>query len=266
MYPKYFFENGDPRLKDNLSELFLFLDFDGTLVPIKDDPAQCFLKSDTMSQMEAISQSGKATVAVLSGRTVEEIKKRVPVQGIYYGGNHGLEISGPDLSYLHPDALFGKQAMEQIFKKIKKKMLNIGGALVERKKFGFSLHYRMANKEDRVLIKKIFYETISSNQYRYTFSILPGKKVLELVPKVKWDKGRAALFLLKRQKKDYLPIYVGDDKTDETGFNALRTQGVTVRVGKSKKTKAEYYLKGQWQMIKFLQHIHSLVKLGNRYA
>ena len=74
MYPKYFFENGDPRLKDNLSELFLFLDFDGTLVPIKDDPAQCFLKSDTMSQMEAISQSGKATVAVLSGRTVEEIK------------------------------------------------------------------------------------------------------------------------------------------------------------------------------------------------
>jgi len=124
----------------------------------------------------------------------------------------------------------------------------------------------MANKEDRVLIKKIFYETISSNQYRYTFSILPGKKVLELVPKVKWDKGSAALFLLKRQKKDYLSIYVGDDKTDETGFNALRTQGVTVRVGKSKKTKAEYYLKGQWQMIKFLQHIHSLVKLGNRYA
>ena len=260
MNPQYFFENSDLKLGGNLSGLFLFLDFDGTLVPIQDNPAQCFLSPKTKSQLEAISLSEKASVAVLSGRSLNDVKKRVQIQDIYYGGSHGLEISGPDLKYIHPDALCGKRVIDRIFKKIEKRICGIRGALIEKKKFGFSLHYRSADKEDKALIKRIYYEIIFDCLDPQAFFVLRGKKVLELIPRVKWNKGKAALFLLQNQKKDYLPFYVGDDVTDETAFKALQAQGVTIRVGKSKRTEAKYYLKGQWEMTNLLEYIHNLIR------
>jgi trehalose-phosphatase len=87
-----------------------------------------------------------------------------------------------------------------------------------------------------------------------------GKKVLELAPNIPWDKGKAALFILQELKRNYLPIYVGDDATDEAAFKALNEDGVTIRVGKSKKTAAKYYLKGQWEVSRFLKHIYNLMQ------
>jgi len=257
---QYFFENSHRKIGGSFQGLFLFLDFDGTLVPIRDNPAQCFLSPKTKSQLEAISLSEKVSIAILSGRSLNDIKKRVNIQGIYYGGSHGLEISGPDLTYLHPDALRGKRVINRILKQIEKRICGIRGAVIEKKKFGFSLHYRSADKEEKALAKKIFYEIISDSLDHQTFSVLRGKKVLELVPGVKWDKGRAALLLLENQKKDFLPVYVGDDVTDETAFHALQAQGVTIRVGRSKRTEAKYYLKGQWEMTNLLEYICNLIR------
>lgn len=259
MYPEYFFENNDPRLKGNSLDFFLFFDFDGTLVPIQDSPARCLLSPRTKSQLEKVSLSEKVSMAILSGRSVNDIIKRIQIQGIYFGGNHGLEISGPNLIYCHPDALYGKRAIDRMLKKIEKKISTISGALIERKRFGFSLHYRMADADGKGLIKKIFYEIIADSTDPQAFSVLRGKKVLEVVPRVKWDKGKAAMFLLQNKKKEYMPIYVGDDVTDEAAFDALRVRGVTIRVGRSKKTKAEYYLKGQWEIERFLRYIHKLL-------
>jgi trehalose-phosphatase len=258
--PQYFFENRDLKLGGSFRGFFLFLDFDGTLVPIQDNPTQCFLSPKTKSQLETISLSEKASIAVLSGRSLKDIKKRVQIQGIYYGGSHGLEISGPNLNYLHPDALCGKRVIDRIFRKIEKRICGIRGAFIEKKNFGFSLHYRSAEKEGKALIKEIFREVIANDLDPQAFFVLRGKKVLELVPRIKWNKGRAALFLLQSQKKDCLPIYVGDDVTDEAAFNALRAHGVTIRIGRSKKTQAEYYLKGQWEILRFLEYIHNFMR------
>lgn len=260
MYPKYFFETKDQKPLDGAANFFFFFDFDGTLVPIQDDPSGCVLSPEIKDYLNVIISSGKAYVAILSGRTMRDIKKLAPIEGIYYGGNHGLEISGPNITFVHPDALCGKRATDRIFKKIKKRILNIEGAVIEKKKYGFSLHYRRANKEDKATIKRIFYETIDNSIDRQTFSVLRGKKVLELVPRVKWDKGKAALFLLESQNKNYLPLYVGDDKTDEKAFQALGETGITVRIGKSKKSVAQYYLKGQWQISRFLKHVNNLIQ------
>jgi trehalose 6-phosphate phosphatase len=258
--PEYFFENKEPKLDCDSRNFFLFLDFDGTLVPIRDNPAQCVLSPEMKGQLEAISMSDKACIAILSGRTVNDIKKRVHIQDIYYGGNHGLEISGPRVNYTHPDALSGKHVIEKVCSEIEKGVGRIEGTLIEKKKFGFTLHYRMADKESKALIKNVFYNIISESSDHQAFSVLRGKKVLELVPRIQWDKGKAAIFLLQKQKKNYLPIYVGDDITDETAFKALKAQGVTIRIGRSQKTEAKYYLKGQWEMLRFLQHIHNLVQ------
>jgi trehalose-phosphatase len=149
------------------------------------------------------------------------------MKNIYFGGNHGLEISGPSFRYVHPDALIGKQAIDKICRKIEKRICNMEGALIEKKKFGLTLHYRMASKDRTALIKRTFYKIIAESPDPQAFSVLRGKKVLELVPRIQWGKGKAALFVLQSQKKNYLPIYVGDDVTDETAFKALQAQGVT---------------------------------------
>jgi trehalose 6-phosphate phosphatase len=258
--PEYFFENKEPKLDCDSRNFFLFLDFDGTLVPIRDNPAQCVLSPEMKGQLEAISMSDKACIAILSGRTVTDIRDRVNIQDVYYGGNHGIEISGPRVNYTHPDALSGKHVIEKVCSEIEKGVGRIEGTLIEKKKFGFTLHYRMADKESKALIKNVFYNIISESSDHQAFSVLRGKKVLELVPRIQWDKGKAAIFLLQKQKKNYLPVYVGDDITDETAFKALKAQGVTIRIGRSQKTEAKYYLKGQWEMLRFLQHIHNLVQ------
>jgi trehalose-phosphatase len=260
VYPEYFFENKDPRLEYGHRDFFLFLDFDGTLVPIQDNPTRCVLSPNMKSQLEIIYQSGKVSIAILSGRTINDIKKRALFQGIYYGGNHGLEISGPDLRYVHPQAREGRRVINRVSRTIETEIAEIDGVFIERKKFGFSIHYRMATLEGRNLTKQIFFRIISENMDHEAFSVLEGKKVLEVVPNILWDKGKAVQYILGKQKSNYLPIYVGDDRTDETAFTALQTQGITIRVGRSNKTNAKYYLKGQWETLRFLRHIYDLMK------
>jgi trehalose-phosphatase len=191
---------------------------------------------------------------------MEDIAKRALFQGIYYGGNHGLEISGPDLEYVHPRAREGRRVINRVSRTIETEIAEIDGVFVERKKFGFSIHYRMATREGRTLTKNIFFRIISQNADHQVFSVLEGKKVLEVVPNIEWDKGKAVQYILGKQKSSYLPIYVGDDRTDETAFTALQAQGITIRVGRSHKTQAKYYLKGQWETSRFLRHIYDLMK------
>ena len=260
MPPEYFFENKDPKLESRPRRFFLFLDFDGTLVPIQNDPTKCVLSPGIKGLLDAIALSGKACIAILSGRTVNDIKERVHTQGIYYGGNHGLEISGPNLRFVHPHVLQGNRIINKICQTIHASIDNMDGVFIERKKFSISLHYRMADKEGKTLIKKIFSRIISGSPSSQTFSVLRGKKVLELVPSIQWDKGKAALFLLQKEKKKYLPIYVGDDLTDETAFKTLNQDGITIRVGRSKKTAAKYYLKGQWEVSRFLKHLYNFMQ------
>lgn len=260
MQPEYFFTNHNTKPGRSPHGYFLFLDFDGTLVPIQDNPTKCVLSREIKAQLQAILLSGKASIAILTGRTVDDIKRRVRIQHLYYGGNHGLEIRGPHIRYTHPDALCGKYVIEKVGREIEKRISHIEGALLEKKNFSFAVHYRMASKEDKAVIKRIFYRITVENSDPQAVAILRGKKVLELVPRVSWDKGRAALFISQKLNNNYLPICVGDDLTDETAFKALNDGGVTVRIGRSGKTAAKYYLKGQWEMSRFLQHINNLLK------
>jgi trehalose-phosphatase len=86
-------------------------------------------------------------------------------------------------------------------------------------------------------------------------TIIRGKKVLELAPRVSWNKGAAALHIMERLGKKYLPLCVGDDLTDETLFDAFRETGITIRIGRSQKTAAKFYLKGQWETSLLLKQI-----------
>lgn len=264
MQPAYFFEKDyfsrlQNKIKTHL-KIALFLDFDGTLVPIQKDPAQCFLPENIKEQLRSLTRSGHCYLSVLSGRSLSDIKKRVSIRRIYYGGNHGLDISGPNIKYTHPKVILAKPIMDIAKRNLRKEIDDIDGAWLEDKKYTLSLHFRSVKKEDIFSVKRIFYKTVSELSDQKPLAVVKGKKVLELVPNVSWDKGSAALWILKELKVKCLPIYIGDDQTDENAFKALHKKGTNIRVGKSKKTLADYYLKGYWEISRLLQQIQKFLR------
>ena len=253
---QYFFEKGACfRIFEAGRKIAIFLDFDGTLVPIQKDPKQCFLPNKIKNQLLLLAGSQCCYLVVLSGRALSDIKKRIGIRKIYYGGNHGLDISGPNLRYTHQKALTSKVSIEHIKRKLKNAIANIEGAWLENKKFSVSLHFRSVSKENIPLIKKVFQTVTNEFIEGKRLSVIKGKKVIELTPNVSWNKGSAVLWILKQLKDKCMPIYIGDDQTDETAFKALRGKGLTIRVGKSKKTAAHYYLKGHWELPRLLEEI-----------
>lgn len=258
----YFFKNNYNQLHSVITpnlKLALFLDYDGTLVPIQQDPNRCILSDRIKKQLRVLAGSSQCYLTILSGRSLLDIRKRIGIRKIYYGGNHGLDISGPNLRYTHPKALLAKSAIDRAGRKLKKEIADIKGAWLEDKKFTLSLHFRSVKKENIPLVKKVFYKTVAEFLEKKSLAVIKGKKVLELSPNVSWDKGSAVLWILQRLKDRCLPLYIGDDQTDENAFNALYKKGTTIRIGKSKKTSAGYYLKGYWEVSRLLQQIQELL-------
>jgi len=234
------------------------LDFDGTLVPIRKDPACCILSEETKELLQFLANSRYCYLAIISGRSLSDIKGRVGLRRVFYGGNHGLDIRGPKLRYTHPKALTTKRVIDQVKLRLMDEIKGFEGAWLEDKKFTLSLHFRSARKEQIAALKDVFLRTAREFLHQSALSILRGKKVLELMPTVSWDKGRAARWILRDLKNESLPVYVGDDHTDEAAFEVLRETGITVRVGKSERTSAEYYLKGQWEVAQLLRSFKDL--------
>ncbi len=258
---QYFFKKYSGSLKSaSRRKIAICLDFDGTLVPIQKDPAQCFLSKKLKAQLLALSNSQCCYLIILSGRSLSDIKKRIGIRGIYYGGNHGLDISGPNLRFTHPKALASKLTLKHMALRLSKAITNIEGAWLEDKKFTLSLHYRSVKKENVIFIKKVFQTVANEFIEEKRLNVIKGKKVIELTPNVPWNKGSAVLWLLKQLKDKCVPIYIGDDQTDETAFKALSGKGFTIRVGKSKRTAAEYYLKDHWELPRLLQQIQDFIK------
>ena len=253
---QYFFTSGGlSEVMHPNKKIALFLDYDGTLVPIRKDPAQCILSEKIKKQLRLLAGSNRCYLTILSGRSLSDIKKMVGLQNIYYGGNHGLDISGPRIRYTHPHALLTKPVIDKVKHLLIKEVKNIDGAWIEDKKFTISLHFRSVKKENISSVKNVLHRAAVCFCESESLSIIKGKKVLELAPSASWDKGRAALWILRQLKHRCLPIYIGDDQTDETAFKALRKQGITIRVGKSKKSAADFYLKGYWEVSRLLREI-----------
>jgi trehalose 6-phosphate phosphatase len=261
MPPQYYFGKGRPAAAYNKTHVALLLDFDGTLLPIRKNPEQCYLSPDTRRLLESILRSGKATVMILSGRSLSDLRKRLSVRGAFYAGSHGIEISGPDIRFVHQSAPLAKPAINRILQNLKEELGSYEGVRIEEKPYSFALHYRNVAKEIIPLVRKSFYRMIKNNPvHRRYFTILRGKKVLELLPSGFWNKGDAALYIMGRLNENYLPICVGDDTTDEALFRTFYGTGITIRVGYSRKTAAKYYLKDQWEVPLLLQQIDNALR------
>ena len=250
-------------LKDKF--IFLFLDYDGTLTPIVESPDKAIIPRKTMEILRGLSKNPHCRVAIISGRALKDIKNKIGLEGIIYAGNHGLEIDGPKIKFKTPVSMRYMAILKKIKTILKKKLSKIKGVIVEDKGLTLSVHYRLVDIKDAWLVKTIFHETLAYYIVSNKIKIRPGKKVLEIRPPLEWDKGKIVLWLLARLKfilgKELcVPIYIGDDATDEDAFRALKGKGLTVFVGDSGKTHAKYYLKNTQEVTEFLEQILKIKK------
>lgn len=241
-------------------KLFLSFDFDGTLVPLKKNPDDCYLTDNIKESLNQLKK--KVRIAIISGRDLEDLKKRISIDGIFYSGNHGLQIEGPDIRQTHPDAESFKCYLDEIYIKVKELMNRIPGIIVERKTFSFALHYRQVEINLIKELKNLFSEVISSSDIKNkNIKVLPGKMVFEVLPAIDWDKGKTVLFILKNSGEEFLPVFIGDDRTDETVFKEIGNRGLTVRIGRSKNTSAKYFLRRQSEVYKFIKNIREVLNV-----
>jgi len=250
------------KLKEQLSNkyIMLFLDYDGTLASIVNAPGKAVISPETKRLLNSLSQMVNCKVAIISGRTLVDIKKRVGLKNIIYSGNHGFQIEGPKIKHELAVPVGYKKALQCIKAQLKKKLSGIKGAFVEDKNLSLALHFRLADREQWASIKTIFHETIIIYLVKNKIKIKSGKKVFEVRPPLPWDKGKVVLWLLARQEalsksQAIIPVYIGDDVTDEDAFKALRNRGLTIFVGQTDFSQAKYYVKDVREVHDFLKCI-----------
>ena len=232
-------------------KILLLLDYDGTLTSIVSHPELAVLSDDMRNVLKRIAE--KYPTAIISGRAIDDVKNMVKVENIYYAGNHGFEISN-DVKLVNPDAEKIKPVINKICRKMQKKLIHIKGSIVENKGVTASVHYRMVPDDDFAELEKIFKGVIASYVEKGKIRITKGKKVFEIRPNVEWDKGKAVKWVIAVLEKKGTPVYIGDDRTDEDAFIALKNRGITVLVSeKIKKSNVEYYLRNVDEVKIFLE-------------
>lgn len=234
------------------------MDYDGTLTPIAKRPEEATLSADMRRYLLQLSEH--YPMAIISGRALKDIKELVGIGKIYYAGNHGLEIDGPSLRLMRPEAKKAVPTIGEICDDLRVKLGHIEGVVVEDKSLTASIHYRLVAPGKLVELRRIFAEATRPHLRAGKIKIARGKKVLEIKPNINWDKGKAALWIIGaiKPKEGALPIYLGDDKTDEDAFRALRDKGVTILVSKKpRKSSAEYFLRDADEIKTFLRKLIS---------
>jgi trehalose-phosphatase len=234
--------------------VWLFLDYDGTLAPFKEHPSMAKMPVSTRRILNSLKRF--LPIYIVSGRSLSDIKEMVNIKDIFYIGNHGFQILTPDKNlYIPPKAKKLLPFIEELILTCKSYLGKVEGIFIEEKDFSFSIHYRACKKKEEILVKKIIEDVILKSLKNKELQMLSGKKVFEIRPSIEWNKGVAVLWILERYApKDCLPIYIGDDTTDEDAFLLIK-KGLTILVAEreDQKTNAKYYLKGTEDVQRFLK-------------
>ncbi|MCO5577565.1 hypothetical protein L7F22_031396 [Adiantum nelumboides] len=216
--------------------LAVFLDYDGTLSPIVEDPDNAFMSH----QMRAIVKevANVFPTAIISGRCKEKLHEFVQLPGLYYAGSHGMEIIGPaklrdseetrpshskadEVVLFQPPKEF-TYIIDKVYNVLVEKTKAVLGARVEHNKFCVSVHFRCVKERHWMVLAEQVQQVLQSFP---NVRLTQGRKVLEIRPLIAWNKGKALDFLLKalglNDQNTVFPIYLGDDRSDEDAFKVL---------------------------------------------
>ncbi|ABA87317.1 trehalose-6-phosphatase [Syntrophotalea carbinolica DSM 2380] len=232
----------------------VFLDYDGTLTPIVERPEWAQLSQKMRDAVNQLSQ--RCDVAIVSGRDLQDIRNLVGIEGILYAGSHGFDISGPGGHLELEQGIDYLPALDRAETALTKQLAEVAGTQIERKRFAIAVHFRRADPADVSQIETIVDTILEKNPgLRKT----GGKMIFELRPDIDWDKGKALRWILARlgmHDDEVLPIYIGDDLTDEDAFCELQKRGIAILVSDEQRlTAANYVLNDPLEVEQFLKRL-----------
>lgn len=286
------------QIKNMLStgdhSLVVFLDYDGTLSPIVSDPSIAYLPGKTKTVLQRLA--ALVPTIIISGRSIRTLKDFVQIDSILYAGSHGQKVE-KSAKFEH-SLVVGenyKMLLRASYDKIAEAIAGISGSQLEWNDLCFSVHYRRVPEENREalitavhsIVEKVMCMTKGSEEdgtgEYMGLKIHRGKMVLEIRPKVIWNKGRCVSWFLeklssevKQVGKSLVSLYIGDDLTDEDAFTELNknhnrnsfsiivaeNRGVTLQ----RKTHANYLLECPSEVASFLRDLTEFVLLAETKA
>jgi trehalose-phosphatase len=235
-------------------QLLLLLDFDGTLVGFRRNPKDVRLDSAVRSLLTRLARRDDVSLGFISGRRLADLRRRVNVPGAKYWGLHGWESSRR--CRLNPssrrDILKLREALGSAIQQLPEVWL-------DDKQATLALHYRGASPEAarqaRAIARKVL--AVLAPHFR----VLRGKKIWELLPPEVRGKGALVANLANEAPPGTLTVYIGDDTTDEAAFAALR-DGLTIRVGTTRGTRARFRLRNPEDVREFLERVDAETRKG----
>jgi trehalose-phosphatase len=235
---------------------FVCLDFDGTLAEIVAEPDAAKLVDGAAKALESLA--ALCPVAILSGRDLADVRNRIAIPGIWYSGSHGFELIGPDGEHRRNDAAAtAVPVLERAAADLREDLGRVEGVNVEHKRYAVAVHFRNVAPER---VAEVVATTHRHGQ-RHGLRVTGGRKIVELRPDIDWDKGTALRWLGDQihQTGRVLPIYIGDDLTDEDAFDAVRFSGIGIVVrhdedgDRDRATAAQFTLNNPGEVEQFLR-------------
>lgn len=235
-------------------DIVLGVDFDGTLSPLARRPALARLPAATRGLLERLAGNPRVLLAVVSGRRLSDITRRVGLGGLHYSGNHGLEIRGPGLAWRHPAARKAAGLLRRLAARLARLPGDFPGVQLENKGLSLSVHYRQLDPALAPALRRFVAGELRS--FSGSLALSQGKMVWEIKPRVRWNKGHALLRIARARRRSGLVLFIGDDRTDEEGFRVLGRRAVTVRVGPVRRSRARFILRRQAEVLPLLRFLN----------
>lgn len=240
--------------------LALFLDFDGTLAPIVKNPNEAAMNRIARAALLRLAVNPRVHTWLISGRRERDLRELVgAIPGLTYLGVHGGDVSGGNVSGGKATKAVARTVSEAL-RELAAGMNGKSGVLIEDKGVAFSVHHRNAHSAEVARTRKLLDEVISRTGG--ALRIVPGDRVWEVLPREICGKGDAARRQWRLRSPEALPIYIGNDGTDEAAFAALAS-GITARVGAARPTRARYALRDPAEVARFLQRLEEETRWKN---
>jgi trehalose 6-phosphate phosphatase len=197
----------------------LATDFDGTLAPIVDHPADAKMLPDAKQALERLSHR-LALVAVVSGRPIEDLVTKVALAGALFVGNHGAERWRDGVALLPTATAEQSELLSQGCAVCKGALFGMSGLMYEEKNLGFAMHYRESPNPDEVRSRVL---GLAGRLARLGLAAREGKRVFEIRFLASPTKGTSIDWIVEQHGLRSV-VFIGDDHTDVDAFRALKAR------------------------------------------
>ncbi|MCD4814326.1 HAD-IIB family hydrolase [bacterium] len=238
------------------TRLLLFIDYDSILIPASAVGAPMALEPEDREQLRELSEKNALTLAVVSNRSQQDLKKMVGFSGIYFLANNGMEIAGPDLNVVHGEAKRVRQELTPLIKKLEGDLKALPGVIMDNRIYSLSVNIAKAKppiqRKTRLLLEQVWTPVMDS------FTLYEARHELIMRPRLGWGKNRAVMFIWNKfssPRRRPFVMYMGADENDEEIFSQMGREGMGIVMGgtaRAARSKAGYQLKNRAEVSRFL--------------